>query len=78
MACMERVRLGGHRWIALRPEVQQAHNARLQARLDGSVWTACRSWYRMANGRIVALWPGFTAEYVRAIERPSFDDYVFV
>jgi cation diffusion facilitator CzcD-associated flavoprotein CzcO/acetyl esterase/lipase len=77
MACMERVRLGGHRWIALRPEVQQAHNARLQARLDGSVWTACRSWYRMANGRIVALWPGFTAEYVRAIERPSFDDYVF-
>ena len=45
-------------------------------RLQGSVWSHCRSWYRSDNGRIVALWPGFTREYVRGIEKPDFGDYV--
>jgi hypothetical protein len=29
----------------------------------------------MENGRIVALFPGFTAEYVRAVRRPNWADY---
>ena len=75
VACIRRVRDGGHRWIAIRPEVQAAHNRDLQARLNGSVWSHCRSWYRDDNGRIVALWPGFTREYVRGLEAREDEAY---
>ncbi len=52
-------------------------NQALQARLKGSVWSLCRSWYRAENGRIVALFPGFTREYVRSVNRPDLRDYRF-
>jgi cation diffusion facilitator CzcD-associated flavoprotein CzcO len=77
LACMQQVSTTGQRWIDLKPEVMRAHNHALQRRLAASVWTQCRSWYRMEAGRIVALWPGYTREYVRAIARPDFGDYVF-
>ena len=77
VACMQAVRSRGLRHLALRADVMQAHNEALQARLAGSVWTQCRSWYRMDSGRITALWPGFTREYVQAIERPDLADYEF-
>jgi hypothetical protein len=38
---------------------------------QGSVWSLCRSWYRASDGRNVALWPGFTAEYQAALARPD-------
>lgn len=75
LPAMARVRAGGHRWLDVRPPVQAAYNAALQARLAGSVWSACRSWYRMEGGRIVALWPGFTREYVRGLARLRPEDY---
>ena len=77
VACMQEVRRRGARHLVLEPGVMQAHDAALQARLAGSVWTQCRSWYRTDAGRITALWPGFTREYVQAIERPNFSDYRF-
>lgn len=75
VACILRVSEGGHRWMAVKPEVQQAHNQALQARLAGTVWSTCRSWYRDDNGRIVALWPGFTREYVKGLEELDDSDY---
>ena len=77
VACMQAVRAAGRRWIDVRPGVMQAHNESLQQRLAGSVWTHCRSWYRTDAGRIVALFPGFTREYVQAVQRPRFSDYDF-
>ena len=77
IACMQAVRRGQHRWIDVRADVMAAHNQQLQQRLAGSVWSQCRSWYRMDNGRIVALFPGFTAEYVKAVQRPRLADYQF-
>lgn len=71
IACMQRVRREGRRWIAVKPEVAAAQDRALQQRLAASVWSQCRSWYRAENGRIVAIWPGFTAEYVRAVRRPD-------
>ncbi|OYU98176.1 MAG: flavoprotein, partial [Burkholderiales bacterium PBB5] len=65
----------GQRWMDIRPEVFRAHNEALQARLGGSVWTSCRSWYRTEGGKVTALWPGFTAEYVAAIRRPDWGHY---
>lgn len=77
VACMQAVRSRGRRHIALKASVMSAHNAALQTRLAGSVWTHCRSWYRTDTGRITALWPGYTREYVRAIAQPNLADYEF-
>ncbi|MDL2336697.1 MAG: alpha/beta hydrolase fold domain-containing protein [Pseudomonadota bacterium] len=77
IACMQAVRAGGHRWIDVRPEVLREHNQRLQARLGASVWSQCRSWYRLDNGRVFALFPGFTSEYVKAVRQPVLTDYAF-
>jgi cation diffusion facilitator CzcD-associated flavoprotein CzcO/acetyl esterase/lipase len=75
IACMRHLRDSGARWLDLRGEVMAEHNRQLQARLAGSVWTACRSWYRTEQGKVVALWPGFTGEYRRAIHTPRFADF---
>ncbi len=77
LAVMRRVRDGGGRWAAVKPEAMAAHDAALQARLRGSVWTQCRSWYRMEDGRVVAIFPGFTPEYVRKAGMPDADDYLW-
>ena len=68
---MQRLRQEGRRWIVVKPEVAQAHDAAQQQRLASSVWSQCRSWYRAENGRIVAIWPGFTREYVKAVRQPD-------
>lgn len=75
IACMQAVRTGGHRSIEVTQNAMAEHNHSLQERLAGSVWSQCRSWYRMDNGKIVALFPGFTAEYVRAVRRPDLGHY---
>lgn len=67
----------GARWIGIKPAVMAASNERLRERLAGSVWAGCRSWYRAADGRIFALWPGFTREYVRAVRGQDFAQFDF-
>lgn len=49
--------------LAVRPEVEQAYDERIQARLRDSVWSKCTSWYRQADGRITANWPLLGAQY---------------
>jgi cation diffusion facilitator CzcD-associated flavoprotein CzcO/acetyl esterase/lipase len=75
LACMQAVRDGGHRSIEISDAAMADYNRRLQARLAGSVWSQCRSWYRMDSGKIVALFPGFTSEYVRAVSQPDLASY---
>jgi len=77
LRAMQELRRRGARWICVKPTVMQASNAALQARLGGSVWSTCRSWYRSGDGRIFALYPGFTREYVRAVRGQDFADYEF-
>lgn len=72
---MQRVRREGKRWIEVRSEVMTEYNRSLQQRLGGSVWAQCRSWYRMDGGKIVAIFPGFTAEYVKAVQRTDVQAY---
>jgi cation diffusion facilitator CzcD-associated flavoprotein CzcO len=50
-----------------RRDRQEAWNAGLQRRLDGSVWTAggCASWYLDPDGRNRTLWPGYTFDFRR-------------
>ena len=53
----------------VRPEVEAASDRALQARFEGTAWTACDSWYRDESGRIVTNWPGYMREYTEATER---------
>ena len=73
---MQRVRGTGAQSISVRDDVHAAHNAALQARLAGSVWSHCRSWYRVDGGKITALWPGFTDEYVQGLRAPDWGAYI--
>ena len=75
IACMREVARGGHRAIEVRADAQRAHNDDLQQRLGGSVWAQCRSWYRMDGGKVIAIFPGFVNEYVRAVREPDFTEY---
>jgi cation diffusion facilitator CzcD-associated flavoprotein CzcO len=77
IACMHAVRKGGHRYIDVKAGVLREHNDALQKRLGASVWAQCRSWYRMDNGKVFALFPGFTKEYVAAVRTPDFSAYAF-
>lgn len=60
--------------IAVRPEVEQAYDERIQSHLATSVWSRCSSWYRQANGRITTNWPLLSREY-RAQAKFDPSDY---
>lgn len=75
--CMRAVEHGGYRAVEVRAEAQQAHNAQLQQRLGRSVWAQCRSWYRMDDGKVVAIFPGYTREYVRGLRRVGWGAFKF-
>ena len=77
LKAMREVERRGSRFIDVKPATMQAFNDGLQARLAGSVWSQCRSWYRADSGRNIALWPGFTREYVRTVAALSFQDFEF-
>ncbi|MEW2080173.1 hypothetical protein AB0941_43125, partial [Streptomyces sp. NPDC013433] len=49
--------------LAVRPEVEQAFDERIQSELSGSVWSRCSSWYRQPDGRITTNWPLLGFQY---------------
>ncbi|HET7689567.1 MAG TPA: NAD(P)/FAD-dependent oxidoreductase [Nocardioidaceae bacterium] len=51
--------------LMVRSEVEDAFDERTQAKLADSVWTACSSWYRQANGRITTNGPSLQVDYRR-------------
>jgi cation diffusion facilitator CzcD-associated flavoprotein CzcO len=71
-----------HGAIALdtRRDRQDAYNAALQHRLDGSVWTAggCASWYLDDDGRNRTLWPGYTFDFRRRTRKVRPADHELV
>ncbi|MCM4080254.1 flavin-containing monooxygenase [Paractinoplanes hotanensis] len=71
---VQRLAAGG-RPLEVRRSVAAAFDSEIQRRLADSVWTACRSWYRNAAGRIVTNWPGMASEYRRRVARLDPTDY---
>jgi cation diffusion facilitator CzcD-associated flavoprotein CzcO len=61
--------------IDVRAEVEAASDRELQARFAGTAWTACDSWYRDADGRIVANWPGYMREYIKRTRTLDLNEY---
>lgn len=63
--------------MEVKASVQAQYNGMLQKRLQHSVWaTGCDSWYQHKNGKITALWPGFTFEFWLRTQRFNPADYV--
>jgi cation diffusion facilitator CzcD-associated flavoprotein CzcO len=63
--------------IEVRAEVEAASDHAVQHRFAGTAWTACDSWYRDAQGRIVANWPGYMREYAEQAARLDASDFEF-
>ncbi len=61
--------------LDVRSDVQRAYNDQLQADLRGSVWEACDSYFRTAEGRIVTQWPHTSLDYARRTWRLRRRDY---
>ncbi len=57
--------------VEVRPEVQEAYNRELHARMPGTVWSSggCSSWYLDANGNNATIWPDFTWRFRRRTRR---------
>ena len=54
----------------VRPEVVDAYNRELDARMEHTVWsTGCSSWYQDATGRNPTLWPDWTWRFRRRTRR---------
>ncbi|MFI1917457.1 flavin-containing monooxygenase [Nocardia sp. NPDC020380] len=66
------------RVLAVRPAAEAAYDARIQARLDRSVWSFCTSWYRSAAGRITNNWPGTVTGYRLETRRLNPADFELV
>jgi len=61
--------------MEVRPEVEAASDADVQAAFAGTAWTRCDSWYRTPDGRIVANWPYYMRDYferTRVLEPSEF------
>ncbi len=62
--------------IEVRPEVEAASDAEIQAAFDGTAWLECDSWYRNEHGRIVTNWPYYMKDYearTRTLQPSDFE-----
>ena len=77
MSALRAIDRGGLAAVEPRADVAAAYNARLQRRLERTVWsTGCKSWYQDAEGKNTTLWPGSTAEFMLRTWRFDPRDHV--
>ncbi|GHJ35659.1 flavin-binding monooxygenase [Streptomyces sp. TS71-3] len=72
---VELMRESGAAALDVLPEAQAAYQREIQARFEGTAWNHCSSWYRTEDGRNVANWPGYMAEYAARTRRPDPADF---
>ena len=75
---LQQVQRRGGGAVEVRTDVEAASDREVQARFAGTAWTGCDSWYRDAEGRIVANWPGYMREYVERTREFDPAEYRFV
>jgi cation diffusion facilitator CzcD-associated flavoprotein CzcO len=65
--------------LEVRPEAEEAFNAKIQSELAGTVWNSggCKSWYLDQRGGNPIIWPGMTWPYVRLMRRFDPAAYAF-
>ncbi|MFJ1763233.1 flavin-containing monooxygenase [Amycolatopsis sp. NPDC088138] len=72
---VEQLARPGVSYLDVHPEVEARYDDEVQARLGHSVWSACTSWYRQADGRVTTNWPGLVTEYDRRTRRLDPADF---
>lgn len=64
------------RYLDVREDVQQRHNADIQRRLTKTTWmSGCRSWYLTKDGFNGSMYPGFATQYLRQMSDFRHADY---
>jgi cation diffusion facilitator CzcD-associated flavoprotein CzcO len=64
-------------YVEVRDDVQRRFVTTIRGALDHTVWSSgCSSWYLDAQGRNVAIWPGFTWRYWLRTRRIRRDDFL--
>lgn len=62
--------------LSVKPEVQAAYNAQIQAELAHTPWAGgCTSWYKTPEGKILNNWPGTAKAYADAVARFDIEAY---
>ncbi len=66
--------------ITPRQDVTDAFNEHTQEWIKHTVWVdECRSWYKNnETGRVNAVWPGSSLQYIEVIKQPRWEDYEIV
>jgi len=72
---VEQLARPGVSYVDVRPDVEERYDREVQKRLGRSVWSACTSWYRQADGRVTTNWPGLVTEYDRRTRRFDVADF---
>jgi cation diffusion facilitator CzcD-associated flavoprotein CzcO len=68
----------GAQEVEVRRDVQRGFNARLKAKLGGTVWqSGCRSWYLNPNGSNSSIWPDYTFSYWWQTRQPDPHHFTF-
>jgi 4-hydroxyacetophenone monooxygenase len=77
MGCLRGLLASGKRTLDVRPEVQAAFDAKLDAALARMVWShpGMTSWYKNSKGRVVATSPWRLVDYWRWTREPDLSDY---
>ncbi|MEA2423719.1 MAG: hypothetical protein QOH13_129 [Thermoleophilaceae bacterium] len=75
---LEHLDRAGVATVEPRPEAQDAWNAAIQRKSQGTVWLngGCKSWYIDRNGRNSTLWPDHTFRFFSAVKKFDPSEYV--
>jgi 4-hydroxyacetophenone monooxygenase len=66
---------GGHRSMAVRRDVFEHYNARMDKALEDCIWSAAGSYYLNEHGRQNVNMPWKPAQYYEWVRDPDLDDY---
>ena len=76
LQCIQEVTGQQKKFLDVKPSAVARYNKELQQALQTSVWAAgCRSWYKTESGEIIGIYPGFSFQYIRELQKPRFEDY---
>ncbi len=76
LACLDRLERDDVSSIEVKKNIQQQFNARIQRRLQSSIWSkGCTSWYLTAAGKNTTNWPGYSFMFRLRTRAPNWDDY---
>jgi cation diffusion facilitator CzcD-associated flavoprotein CzcO len=62
--------------MVVKPAVFEQYDQQLQAKFAKTSWSgSCLSWYKTESGRNIAIWPGSTRQFWKALNQASLDDF---